>query len=513
MSSPYRPDADPRRQVAAEIERRRFAIAAAEVDIGQAVLAQLHAPGAPAPSPAAQAELDGLAATERAVAVLGEQVRQVDAEREWELAHRPLPGSQCPVCRSSLVPGQRYCTVCGEKQEPLAANGAGSAVDETSAMHVLHAPVCRRCGRDVEHDRAYCARCGWRIALAPTRFYRTQWFRLLLAGFALYVFCQIMLPHTKDSPALIIATLVIGAGLVPAVFVCWFYERGTRDQTPLEVLVITFVCGAVLGCASAVLLESWFTIRGDWQYVPVGFIEEGCKIATVLIWLRRADLRRADKGLVIGAATGMGFAALETMQYGFNAFFVGLQQQVNPVHTMIAQLNARGLLAPLGHGTWTGILAAVIWFERAAGRSPFGPRVIGSYVAVSLLHALFDISISSDVGAFTVFGARIGIFGVLLGLVGFAALVLIVRAARRGQDPVAAFFERARSAMAPRPAYAGAPPPAYGPPPGHGPAPGYSPPSGPVPPPGYVPPGYGPAPGYGPPPDGLPGPGPYGDPR
>jgi hypothetical protein len=125
---------------------------------------------------------------------------------------------------------------------------------------------------------------------------------------------------------------------------------------------------------------------------------------------------------------------------------------------MSAELNVRGVLAPLGHGTWTGILAAVIWFERSAGRSPIGARVAVTYVGVSLLHGLYDIAAGSHTALVTlVSGAKVSIFVILLGLFGFAALMGIARAARKGRNPVAAFFDRvARMSGSPQPP---APPP------------------------------------------------------
>jgi protease prsW family protein len=134
------------------------------------------------------------------------------------------------------------------------------------------------------------------------------------------------------------------------------------------------------------------------------------------------------------------------MQYGFVAFFSAAQAGANPTSAMVATLNARAVLSPLGHGTWTGILAAVIWYERSAGRHPLGGRVWVTYVGVSLLHALFDIAASSSVGPTPLpfsHGGEVSIFAILLGLLGFLAIVGIVRLGRRGRDPVAAFFDRA----------------------------------------------------------------------
>jgi RsiW-degrading membrane proteinase PrsW (M82 family) len=275
--------------------------------------------------------------------------------------------------------------------------------------------------------------------------------RVFGAGLALYVFAQAVLPRTHYNTGFIAAELVIGSLLVPLTFVTYFYERGTLRQTPLDVLVITFILGAVLGCAAAAILENAVHWRGNWQYVPVGFIEEGAKAAIVIWWLRRRDLTSPDKGFVIGAATGMGFAVLETMgTYALGDFIDRLLSgNGGAVTAMIADLNVRGALAPLGHGTWTGILAGVMWYERSAGRSPFGRRVAATYVAVSLLHALYDISISSHLMLISfVSGSKVALPGVAFGLVGLATLLVMVRLVRRGHDPLATIVGRAQQVTA-----------------------------------------------------------------
>jgi RsiW-degrading membrane proteinase PrsW (M82 family) len=93
-------------------------------------------------------------------------------------------------------------------------------------------------------------------------------------------------------------------------------------------------------------------------------------------------------GIVLGAAVGLGFAALESAGYAFNALFTmeGLSLQ-NLVETEVL----RGLLTPLGHGLWTAILGGVL-FRTAAqgGRLRVSAALVGWYVVVAGLHALWD---------------------------------------------------------------------------------------------------------------------------
>ncbi len=528
---PGPPDLSAHRQrIGMEIAQRQAGIARAETDIGQAVVDALSAPGAPAPPAHLQEELGRIQAARGYIDQLGQQLQAIDAQFAAAQAHRPDPASSCPACRSATVPGQRFCTVCGEKlvDREVASPAPGGVAPGTL-------PSCAQCGRPVEPGLTFCPLCGWRVGRSGVKWYRARWLRILLGGLALYFFTRIMLPHLGYPIAAIIADLIIGAAIVPVSFVAWLYERGTRDQTPPSALSLAFLLGGVVGTMIVFVVSQPIHIKGNWQFVPVGFIEEGAKLAIVLLFLRRKDLGGADRGLVIGAAVGMGFAALETMQYGLTAFlqvFISVLRQGGGagdafhygVKFLNQNLQLRGLLAPMGHGTWTAIIAGVIWFTRARGKKWYSAPLWIAYVAMALLHALYDISIGAKVGQISLLGSKVGIFGIILGLAGFATLLAIVMLARRGRDPVSQFFDAAtrltKGAVADsgRPGY-GLPPwpgaPGGGPgwaPPGPpagwqpGPpatSPGWSaappgpvgaaagvPPGMPLPAPGPVPPGY-----------------------
>ena len=51
----------------------------------------------------------------------------------------------------------------------------------------------------------------------------------------------------------------------------------------------------------------------------------------------------------------------------------------------------RGVLSPIGHGLWTGLLGGVMFGASRAGRLRLRSwSVLGAYLTVSLLHALYD---------------------------------------------------------------------------------------------------------------------------
>lgn len=511
------PDLSAQRQrIGTEIAQRQTGIARAEADIGQAVVDALNAPGSPPPAAELQEDLGRIQAARGYIDQLGQQLQAIDAEHAASLANRPDPSSSCPACRSAIAPGQRFCTVCGEKLVDREGVAGPSG-------HVAHpsAPACAQCGRPVEPGLTFCPLCGWRVGRSGVKWYRARWLRILLGGLVLYFFTRIMLPHLGYPIAAIIADLIIGAAIVPVSFVAWLYERGTRDQTPPSALSLAFLLGGVVGTMIVFVVSQPIDIKGNWQFIPVGFIEEGAKLAVVLLFLRRKDLGAADRGLVIGAAVGMGFAALETMQYGLTAFlqvFISVLRQGGSsgdafhygVKFLNQSLQLRGLLAPMGHGTWTAIIAGTIWFTRARGQKWYSAPLWIAYVAMALLHAVYDISIGAKVGQISLLGSKVGVFGLILGLAGFATLLTIVMLARRGRDPVSQFFDAASRLT--KGALADSRGPNYGMPVWQGPpgGPGWAPPGAPPgwqpgPPPG-APPGWvgAPPPGQSAMPPGMP---------
>ncbi len=50
----------------------------------------------------------------------------------------------------------------------------------------------------------------------------------------------------------------------------------------------------------------------------------------------------------------------------------------------------RGILSPIGHATWTAILASVLFRESAARRFRINGKVVGAYLTVVILHGLWD---------------------------------------------------------------------------------------------------------------------------
>lgn len=427
-----------RAELLAGINSRTASIASVESEVGRAVLPGLRADGG-ASLPGARDLLSAYDAAASAIASLEQQLAGLDAEAEASATARATAAdtaTHCPACRTPKVEGSRFCVACGEPFVSIAA--------------AENLGVCHHCGLPAGEGVAFCTGCGWRVGLSPLPWWRARWVRVFLAGLVLYGFAQSVLPSTDYNVGFVAAELAIGSLLVPVTFVTYFYERGSRRQMPRGVLTTTFLLGAVLGCAAAATLEGALRPSGFAGFLAVGLIEEGSKGAVVLWWLRRDDLRRPDYGFVIGAATGMGFAVLETMgTYALSALLSGIAQGASlqsSIQAMISVLNVRAVLSPLGHGTWTAILAGVIWHERAAGRPLRSKRVLIAYIGVSALHALYDTTIGWSVLLVPVPGSEVSFFGLLFGLVGFATIMFMVWSARQGGNPVETLAARGAQA-------------------------------------------------------------------
>jgi RsiW-degrading membrane proteinase PrsW (M82 family) len=126
-------------------------------------------------------------------------------------------------------------------------------------------------------------------------------------------------------------------------------------------------------------------------YVGVGFLEELAKLLALLLIARGMARHTRRDGIILGAAVGFGFAALESAGYAFATLLVRDGYTVRlSLGSMVFTELLRGILAPVGHGLWTGILGGVLFGAARDGKLRFTPSVLGAYVLVSLLHGLWD---------------------------------------------------------------------------------------------------------------------------
>jgi RsiW-degrading membrane proteinase PrsW (M82 family) len=199
---------------------------------------------------------------------------------------------------------------------------------------------------------------------------------------------SVVVTELTANPNLIPTVVMLGSFLVPATAVIYYLDHGHSPTLTAQRVFFAFVYGGVLGILAAAILEAWLLQDGPLVYLGVGLIEEFAKLLALFLvcWgLRRFTMR---DGIILGAAVGFGFAAFESSGYAFNALFTphGLS-----LFSLVYSEVLRGVLAPVGHGLWTGILGGVL-FEAASRRGHLAltGRLVLAYLAVSLLHGLWD---------------------------------------------------------------------------------------------------------------------------
>ncbi|MFE7468222.1 PrsW family intramembrane metalloprotease [Streptomyces sp. NPDC057499] len=228
---------------------------------------------------------------------------------------------------------------------------------------------------------------GHRRPPAPSQPRRGLWKRCLWGGVALWLLTAII-TYTTQNTNLLPTLILLGSFLIPAVFVLWAYERHGRDLGAPLILGCSLT-GGILGVLGASVAESYLLHPSIWIFLGVGLIEEAVKLLALMFVLRRhPEVRGMRAGLVLGAAVGFGFAAFESAGYAFNA---AVTIQGIDLRALLETEVLRGVLAPFGHGLWTAIAGGVLLsYRRPNGRFRLAAPVIGAYLGVSVLHALWD---------------------------------------------------------------------------------------------------------------------------
>ena len=245
-------------------------------------------------------------------------------------------------------------------------------------------------------------------------------------GIALFFLGVVVLILT-GNPNLIPAVIILGNFTVPVAYVAFFYQRQHLSRLNLADMGNAFVLGGLLGVFAASLVEPFFVLGLNFLTAfEVGLIEELVKIIGVLLVVRHRPHNSELDGLLLGAAAGMGFAALESTGYAFVAFLLSH----GSLSTTVGVILLRGFLAPAGHGTWTAILASVLFRESRPGHYRIDRLLVGTYLLVSILHGLWD-GLPTLLSTFVSQGLDLLIAQLIVAIIGFAILAYRWREATR----------------------------------------------------------------------------------
>ena len=253
------------------------------------------------------------------------------------------------------------------------------------------------------------------------------WLQILIIGVVLFIAAEQAMRLT-GNPNFFPTVILIGSFVVPVTFITYFFDNVRHRHISMPLLTACFVVGGVIGLITAGILE-YQTLRGmdALELLGVGIIEESAKlIFPIIMYIRWRYHQQAD-GLLFGIASGMGFAALETMGYGLVSFI----QSGGDVDTLQQVLLFRGLLSPAGHAAWTGFVCAVLWRERERkGRVAINFKVIGAFITAIILHTLWN-TVNSLAGP-TILQLSISIGGSIV--VAGISLTLLIRRYRESRE-------------------------------------------------------------------------------
>lgn len=216
---------------------------------------------------------------------------------------------------------------------------------------------------------------------------RFDWLVVLVVGVVLFELVRRTLMETQ-KPNFVPSLILLGAVVIPASFLAFVAGRRVPADVPGIPLVVTALLGGVIGTVVAGTLE-YDTLQrlGAVPLLAVAVIEEAAKLVVPAVLLLSFYRRKSANGLVIGVASGAGFAVLETMGYAM----VALIESRGQLAAVDGTLLLRGLFSPAGHMAWTGLTAAALWHTAARGWSGRAvATLVGTYVLAVVLHTLWD---------------------------------------------------------------------------------------------------------------------------
>lgn len=257
---------------------------------------------------------------------------------------------------------------------------------------------------------------------------RKSWLRVLVTATIFYILLLIVLLLTGNSN-LFPTVAMVGNFMVPVAYVAFIYERKNLSRLRMPTVSLAFLYGGLVGILAASFLEPFFiTELNIGAILKIGLIEEFAKILGVLVIARHMRHDSEMDGLILGAASGMGFAALESNGYAFTSFL----ESNGSMSAVVAVTLIRGLFSPLGHGTWTAILGSILFRESRCCNFRINMNVIGAYLLVSILHAMWN-GLPLIVTYFLSEGLAVIVVDGVVGIIGLGILWKLWRDAVRLQ--------------------------------------------------------------------------------
>ena len=269
----------------------------------------------------------------------GHRVSQQTPERREPV----LSLEECPHC-GELVPVGAFCGNCGASLTEERGRSRLHSYAASPGEHVARPALISTLFPHLPHRHAHLFREAFGAGLLIV---------ILLAALQLY------------SSALIAASL-----LLPILYMLYLYEVEVYAQEPTAVLAATFLIGAVLGVAYALL--SGHFINGSISGTQQGPFVSGLVLPIILqvlmlagpvLLLWRSHFDEALDGLTFGVSSALGFTVAAVIT-GYWHTFTGPLQGAGAISTAsILQLLRAGILVAVVNACTTGMITTVLWLE------------------------------------------------------------------------------------------------------------------------------------------------------
>lgn len=264
---------------------------------------------------------------------------------------------RCPHCGREAAPGA-YCGYCGTRLPH--EEGQESAQGASRRRHAFAADP---------RESVY------RLAIISTLFphlppRRANIARWLLIGGAVIL---VGIAFSRYVPI----ALVLGAALLPALYLAYFYDAEVYEDEPITVLAGTFAAGAVLGAALSLAFYRVLLAQrplGLHNGLPGSFIALNALALPLLgqalmlvgplaLYFFRRRFDDILDGLVFGVASGLGFAAAQSVVYAWQIVTGPLQRGGSAYDWALPTLHV-ALISPLLDAASTGLICAALWLRR-----------------------------------------------------------------------------------------------------------------------------------------------------
>ena len=212
--------------------------------------------------------------------------------------------------------------------------------------------------------------------------------KLMLGVGALVWIVAAVITELTDDDILVPTVIIVGSFMVPVTVAAFALSREREGYLTTEEVALGFLGAGTLGVVTTALLEVYLLPAAAGTFIAVGFIEEVGKGAVLLAVAHQVHHREPRDGMVLGAVVAAGFAAFESSGYALKAMIDNIDEQ--PVVNILEIEAFRAVLAPFGHITWTALLGGALFASSRGGRFRVTGRLVGTFVGVVALHAVWD---------------------------------------------------------------------------------------------------------------------------